>query len=301
MSVEKPAAVSGEKTEKNLLELQKVSKSFKDFALQDISFTLNKGYIMGFIGPNGAGKTTTIKLIMNLLHKDAGEIKIFGQDHRLAEKQVKDRIGFVYDEQDFFDELKVGQVEKIVAPLYRNWDRQAYAGYLKDFGLPQTKPIKDFSKGMKMKFSLALALSHQAELLIMDEPTSGLDPVFRQEFLDIIRAFVDENKGVLFSTHITSDLEKIADYITFINGGKIVFSSSQEIVLEKYGLVKGEKKNLPEELRQHLIGLREGNFGFEALTDDAGFLRQNFHGLTVERPTLEQIMLFLVKGGKKDV
>ncbi len=297
LSIEKPCAVAEEK----LLDIHQLSKKFTDFALQDISFTLNKGYIMGFIGPNGAGKTTTIKLIMNLIKKNAGEIKIFGQDHRLAEKQIKERIGFVYDEQDFFDELKVGEVEKIVAPLYRNWDRQAYAGYLKDFDLPQNKPIKDFSKGMKMKFTLALALSHQADLLIMDEPTSGLDPVFRQEFLDIIRSFVDENKGVLFSTHITSDLEKIADFITFINRGKIVFSASREIILEKYGLVKGEKKSLPGELRQHLIGLREGNFGFEALTDDAQGLRQNFNEITVERPTLEQIMLFQVKGEKKDV
>lgn len=297
MSKEKQWAVS----EENLLDIHQLSKKFPDFALQDISFSLKKGYIMGFIGPNGAGKTTTIKLIMNLIKKNAGDIKLFGQDHQFAEKQIKERIGFVYDEQDFFDELKVGEVEKIVAPLYWNWDRQAYAGYLKDFGLPQAKPIKEFSKGMKMKFTLAVALSHQADLLIMDEPTSGLDPVFRQEFLDIILGFVDERKGVLFSTHITSDLDKIADFVTFINQGRIVFSSSREIILERYGLVKGEKKNLPGELRQRLIGLREGNFGFEALTDDAQGLRQKFNDITVERPTLEQIMLFLVKGEKKDV
>jgi ABC-2 type transport system ATP-binding protein len=300
MNIENSTEIFGE----NLLEVRNLGKKYTGFALQDVSFNLKKGYIMGFIGPNGAGKTTTIKLIMNLIKKDNGEIRVFQQDHLRFEKQIKERIGFVYDEQEFFDELKVPEVEKIVAPLYRNWDRQAYARYVKEFELPQTKPIKDFSKGMKMKFSLAIALAHQADLLIMDEPTSGLDPVFRQEFLDLMLSFVDEEKGVLFSSHITSDLDKIADYVTFINQGRIVFSYSRETVLEKYGLVKGEKKNLPDELRQQLIGLREGNFGFEALTDDAQALRKKFGGemgVSIERPSLEQIMLFLVKGEKKDV
>ena len=285
MNIENSTEIFGE----NLLEVRNLGKKYTGFALQDVSFNLKKGYIMGFIGPNGAGKTTTIKLIMNLIKKDSGEIKVFGQDHVRAEKQIKERIGFVYDEQEFFDELKVPEVEKIVAPLYRNWDRQAYARYVKE---------------LKMKFSLAIALAHQADLLIMDEPTSGLDPVFRQEFLDLMLSFVDEEKGVLFSSHITSDLDKIADYVTFINQGRIVFSYSRETVLEKYGLVKGEKKNLPDELRQQLIGLREGNFGFEALTDDAQALRKKFGGemgVSIERPSLEQIMLFLVKGEKKDV
>ena len=285
----------------NLIEVKKVSKKFTGFTLQEISFNLKKGDIMGFIGPNGAGKTTTIKLMMNLLKKDGGEIRIFNQDHLRHERSIKERIGFVYDNQEFYDELKAREVEKIIAPFYRSWDSKVYTRYLKDFELPQSKKVKDFSKGMKMKFSLAVALFHQAELLIMDEPTSGLDPVFRQEFLDLIRDFMDERKGVLFSTHITSDLDKIADYITFINQGRIVLSSSKEKILEDYGLVKGEKKYLREELCPHLIGLREGNFGFEALTAEAEYLRRNYPEIMVERPTLEEIMLYLVRGAKKDV
>jgi ABC-2 type transport system ATP-binding protein len=284
-----------------LIEVKKVKKDFTGFALQEISFNLKKGDIMGFIGPNGAGKTTTIKLLMNLLRKDGGEIKLFNQDHLRHEREIKERLGFVYDNQDFYDELKVREAEKIVAPFYRNWDSKAYAQYLNDFELPHTKKIKDFSKGMKMKFSLAIALSHQAELLIMDEPTSGLDPVFRQEFLDLIRDFMDEQKGVLFSTHITSDLDKIADYVTFINQGRIVFSSSREKIFEDYGMVRGEKKHLQPELCSHLIGLREGNFGFEALTAEAALLHRNYSEIMVTPPTLEEIMLYLVKGAKRDV
>lgn len=285
----------------NLLEVEKLSKKFKDFMLQEVSFNLKKGYIMGFIGPNGAGKTTTIKLIMNLLKKDGGEIRLFQEDHLRQEKTIKERIGFVYDDQEFYDELNPKEIERIIAPFYRNWDSKAYTRYLQDFALPPAKKSKDFSKGMKMKLSLAVALSHHAELLLMDEPTSGLDPVFRQEFLDIIHDFMDEDKGVLFSTHITSDLDKIADYVTFINRGRIVLSSSREKILESYGLVKGEKRQLDEELRRQLIGLREGNFGFEGLTDDAAGLRRKSNKIVVEQPTLEEIMLFLVKGEKKDV
>lgn len=285
----------------NLIEVKKVSKKFTGFTLQEVSFNLKKGYIMGFIGPNGAGKTTTIKLMMNLLKRDGGEIRIFNQDHLRHERSIKERIGFVYDNHEFYDELKAREVEKIIAPFYRSWDSKAYAQYLKKFELPQSKKIKDFSKGMKMKFALAVALSHQAELLIMDEPTSGLDPVFRQEFLDIICDFMDEQKGVLFSTHITSDLDKIADYVTFINQGCIILSSSKEKILEDYGLVKGEKKYLQQELSSHLIGLREGNFGFEALTAEAEHLRRNYPEIMVERPTLEEIMLYLVRGAKRDV
>lgn len=285
----------------NLIEFKNVSKNFTGFTLQEISFNLKKGYIMGFIGPNGAGKTTTIKLMMNLLKKDEGEIRIFNQDHLHHERSIKERIGFVYDSQEFYDELNVKEVEKIIAPFYRKWDSSAYARYLKDFELPRSKKVKDFSKGMKMKFYLAVALSHQAELLIMDEPTSGLDPIFRQEFLDIIRDYMDEEKGVLFSSHITSDLDKIADYVTMIYQGRIILNSSKEKLLENYGLVKGEKKYLSQELCPHLLGLREGNFGFEALTAEADFLHRNYQDIIVERPTLEEIMLYLTKGAKKDV
>ena len=285
----------------NIIEVKGLKKKYEGFSLQDISFNLKKGYIMGFIGPNGAGKTTTIKLLMNLLKKDGGEIKIFGQDNVRYEKSIKDRIGFVYDNSEFYDELNIRDVKRFVAPLYSRWDNKAFEEYIKTFNLPVKKKVKDFSKGMKMKLSLALALSHHAELLIMDEPTSGLDPVFRQEFLDIIQDFMDESKGVLFSSHITSDLDKIADYVTFINNGSIVLTSSKEEVMEKYGVVKGGKDDINDDLRQKLIGLHEGKFGFEALTSDVDSIRTRYKNLVVERPTMEDIMLYLVREGKGNV
>jgi ABC-2 type transport system ATP-binding protein len=204
-----------------VLEVTNLKKKFKDFTLKNINFTLEKGYIMGFIGPNGAGKSTTIKLIMNLLKKDDGEIKIFGLDNIKYEKEVKNRIGFVFDENYYYEELTVMEMKSVIAPFYKNWNDSIFNKYIKEFSLPPKTKIKELSKGMKMKLSIAVALSHDAELLIMDEPTSGLDPIIRSELLDILTFLIqDENKSVFFSTHITSDLDKIADYITFINNGK---------------------------------------------------------------------------------
>lgn len=223
-----------------MLEVNNLTKNFGDFALDNVSFKLEPGYIMGFIGPNGSGKSTTIKLIMNLLRKDSGEIKIFGKDYIEFEKEIKDRIGFVYDESCFYEDLTIKQMKNIIAPFYKNWDDYFFNGYMKDFDLDPNQKIKKLSKGMKMKFSLALALSHNADLIIMDEPTSGLDPVFRREILDILYDVIqDESKFIFFSTHITTDLEKIADYITFINKGKMVFSKSMDEILETYAMVKG--------------------------------------------------------------
>lgn len=283
----------------NLLEINNVSKRFEDFSLKDIGFNLKKGYIMGFIGPNGAGKTTTIKLIMNLLHKDEGEIRVFGLDNKKDERLIKDRIGFVYDENYFYEELTVQQMKGVIAPFYSNWDELAFIRYLKEFELPSRKKIKDLSKGMKMKFSLALALSHDADLLVMDEPTSGLDPVFRVELLDVLRDFMSEEKGILFSTHVTSDLDKVADYITLINKGEIVLSASKEEVMDQYGLVKGEKRDLDDWLRDNLIGFREGSLGFEGLTSNRQSIsKMGKNSLIVERPSLEDIMLYTVRRGK---
>lgn len=215
-----------------ILEINNLRKNFKSFSLKDISFSMEKGYIMGFIGPNGSGKSTTIKLILNLLRRDGGEIKVFGLDNIQHETEIKNRIGFVLDENHFYEELTLQEMKRIIAPLYKNWDDRAFTRYLADFNLPPRKRIKDLSKGMKMKFSLAVALSHNAELLIMDEPTSGLDPVVRNELLEILTYLIqDENKGVFLSTHITSDLDKIADYITLINDGRIVFSTSKVTTL----------------------------------------------------------------------
>lgn len=280
-----------------ILEVNNLRKNFENFILKDISFKLEPGYIMGFIGPNGAGKSTTIKLIMNLLKKDKGEIKIFGLDHIKYEKEIKDKIGFVYDENYYYEELTINQMKDIVASFYTKWDDNTFYQYLKDFDLNPKVKIKTLSKGMKTKFSLAIALSHDADLIIMDEPTSGLDPVFRREILDILYDLIqDENKSVFFSTHITTDLEKIADYVTFINKGEIVFSKPKYEVLESYAIVKGGLDILNKEIKDKFIGVRETSVGFEGLTDKVENIERLFKDeVLIEKATLEDIMFYTVK------
>jgi len=281
-----------------ILQVKNVVKEFTGFKLNGISFSLEPGYIMGFIGANGSGKTTTIKLIMNLLHLDMGEIKVFGLDSRKNEQEVKQRIGFVYDDNHFYEELTIGQMTKVLAPFYKHWDWETYNRYVHRFALPATKKIKTFSRGMKMKYALAVALSHKAELLIMDEPTSGLDPIVRSELLDILSEVIqDERCSVLFSSHITSDLDRVADYVTLIHNGNILFSTSKEEVFERYSLIKGERSLLGSELRRYLVGVRENQFGFEALvTDQEQALRLTGGKAIFERPTLEDIMVYCTKG-----
>lgn len=278
----------------SILEIKGLCKEFKGFSLKGIDLTLDKGYIMGFIGPNGAGKSTTIKLIMNLIKKDAGEIRIFGKDHVIDEQEVKNRIGFVLDENYFYEELTVDEMKWVLAPLYRSWDEKAFKKYVKKFQLPGNRKIKDLSKGMKMKFSLAIALSHNAELLIMDEPTSGLDPLVRSELLDIMTETIqDENKAVFFSTHITSDLEKTADFITMIDQGEIVFSMPKDDLINNYGLAKGGKGLLDSDSKESFIGLKENQFGFEGLVKDKNKIKRTYGDkILLEKPTLEDIMLY---------
>jgi ABC-2 type transport system ATP-binding protein len=283
----------------NILEIRGLSKEYKDFKLDNIDLVLPRGYIMGFIGPNGAGKTTTIKLIMNLIKRNSGVINIFGLDNLEYEKEIKERIGFVYDECYYYQKLSIEEMAKIISKFYKNWDWTDFNNYIEKFNLNRKKLIKDLSKGMKTKFSLAIALSHKAELIIMDEPTSGLDPVFRSEILDILYELIqDENKGILFSTHITSDLEKISDFITFLNNGKIQFSTSKDDLLESYYLIKGPKEVLTSDLRESLINLRENSFGFEALTKDFKKINCYKKDLVIEKPSIEDIMVNLVKGDK---
>lgn len=208
----------------NILEIKNLCKNYNNFKLDNINFNLEKGYIMGFIGPNGAGKTTTIKLIMNLIEKPSGEIKIFGLDNIRNEKEVKNRTGFVYDDCNYYENLSLIDNGKIISDFYDKWSWNEFNKYLGMFKLNNKQKIKELSKGMKVKFALAVALSHDAEFLIMDEPTAGLDPIFRQEIVNILQEYMEDGKrSILFSTHILSDIEKMADYITFINEGKIFF------------------------------------------------------------------------------
>lgn len=282
-----------------ILEVKNLKKEYKDFSLENINFQLDRRYIMGFIGPNGSGKSTTIKLIMNLIKKDSGDIKIFGMDNIRHEKEVKEKIGFVYDENYFYDHVNIETMKKIIASFYKGWSDKIFNKYLKTFDLDPKKKIKNLSKGMKMKFSLALALSHNAELIIMDEPTAGLDPVFRREILDILYDLIqDENKSVFFSTHITTDLEKIADYITFINKGKMFFSENKDEVMEKYALVKGGIDFLNEETKKYFLGINKNSFGFEGLTTSANIIKEitKKGELIIEKPSLEDIMVYTVRG-----
>lgn len=280
-----------------ILEVDNLRKEYRDFNL-NVSFSLERGYLMGFIGPNGAGKSTTIKLIMNLLKKDSGTIKVFGLDNVKNEIEIKQRIGFVYDQNYYYDELTVEEMKGIISRFYADWDDELYRDYLKIFDLDPRKKIKELSKGMQMKFSLIMALSHHAELIIMDEPTSGLDPIIRRELLQILSEILqDENKGILLSTHITSDLDKIADYITFINQGRIVESTTRDFLLENYGVVRGKKELLRQTDKGLLIGVKENEFGFEALVKDKARAREIFGDkIIIDKPTLEDIMYYQIDG-----
>lgn len=281
----------------NIIEIKNVTKSYSDFKLDNINIDIKKGFITGFIGPNGAGKSTTIKLIMNLIQKESGEINIFGMNNTKHDKEIKSRIGFVYDDCCFFDNLTIKSNEKIISSFYKEWNHDLFTTYLKRFELNPNKRIRKLSKGMKTKFAIAIALSHNADLLIMDEPTGGLDPIFRRELLDILYDLIqDENKSIFFSTHITSDLDKIADYITFINKGKIVFSKPTDIINDSYKIVKGNSELLSMINKDHLIGINKNRYGFEALTTHSRELIESYQdSIIVDNANLEDIMVFHIK------
>ncbi|MCY8505828.1 ABC transporter ATP-binding protein [Bacillus atrophaeus] len=284
----------------NVIELKHVYKSFGDFQLKDISITVKKGFITGFIGGNGVGKSTTIKLIMNLLQPDSGSISIFGLDHKEHEKEIKRRIGFVFDENIFYAHLTLAEMKEMIRPCYMNWDDSLFNHYVEIFELPLNKKIKSFSKGMMMKASLSIALSHHAELIIMDEPTSGLDPIFRREFLDILHNIMqDGKKTIFFSTHITTDLDRIADYITFIHNGEHIFTKKSYQIQEEYAIVKGGMELLDRDTEQEFISIRKSNAGFEALTANKARIEDVFGDLVlIEKPTIEELMFYTKKGAK---
>lgn len=285
----------------DVVVLDQVSKSYGGFKLDRISFTIKKGFIHGFISRNGAGKTTTIKLMMNLIRRDEGSIRIFGLDNREYEREIKQRIGFVHADNHYYEDLTVEQMKRVIASFYQQWDEKAYNRYLKMFELPANKKIKHLSKGMRMKYSIALALSHNADLIIMDEPTSGLDPVVRREILELMSEVIqEEEKTVFFSTHITSDLEQIADYITFIHDGRIQFSLPKDEIKEKYTIVKGGIDLLDQDTRKLFLGLRETPYGFEGLTADPQKAYELFQDQGIyETPSLEDIMVYTIKFDNK--
>lgn len=283
----------------NVLEIKSLSKTYADFALEHISFSLPMGYIMGLIGPNGSGKTTTIKSIFNMVKPDSGSVAVYGQDNVKAEQEIKNNIGVVFDSSYFVDEWKMPDVEKAFQFFYFAWDSKKYWELLSKFRITKEKRVKELSKGMQMKLMLACAFSYDAKLLILDEPTSGLDPVSRDELLEILSAYIEDGQhSVLFSTHITSDLEKIADYITYINFGKLVFTGSKEDFVEGYRIVNGDKKQLTPELEKKLIGTRAFATGYEALvrTEDISCVSQ----AEIVAATIDDIVVFVSRQTEKD-
>ncbi len=282
----------------NILEVHGLRKSYKTFKLKDVSFEIPKGYIMGFIGPNGAGKTTTIKSILKMICYESGTVNLFGMNISDTDSEVNDKIGIVMDTPFYVADWTAADVEKAVSPFYSQWDSGKYMSLLKKFDVDRKKKIKELSRGMKIKLMMAVALSHDAKLLILDEPTSGLDPVARDELCELLSDFVtDENRSILFSTHITADLEKIADYITFILDGRIIFSGSKEELLEKYVLVKGGKNEITAEQKKLIIGLREHSTGFEGMTETNNIGRLP-KSLMIEPITLDEIIICMNKGAK---
>ncbi|RIW32049.1 ABC transporter ATP-binding protein [Bacillus salacetis] len=279
----------------NVVELRKVTKQFKDFSVKNIDLQVKKGFVTGFIGANGAGKSTTIKMMMNLLKPDNGEVKVFGLDYATHEKEIKEPIGFVYDGNVFFEGLTLKDIKRIVGPAYKRWDDSLFYHYAGKFDLPLNKAIKTFSKGMQMKASLAIALSHHAELIIMDEPTAGLDPIFRRELLDLLQELmIDGNRTIFFSTHITSDLDRIADYIAFMRNGELEFHNSIHETGESYALVKGGLDLLDRDTEKHFVHVTRASTGFEALTDDVQAVKDTFGDMVVIEPaSLEDIMYYL--------
>ena len=285
---------------KNCIEIKGLCKSYGDFSLNNINLTLPGGSILGLIGENGAGKTTTIKCILNLIRRDAGEITVLGHDNIREEKLAKQDIGLVLDECFFHDTLRPRDVGRVLTPAYKNWDSDLFRSYLDKFGLPEKKLIKDFSRGMKMKLSLSAALAHRPKLLILDEATAGLDPVVRDEILDEFLGFIqDEDHAILMSSHITSDLEKVADYIAYIHQGEVVLSDAKDAILDSYGRVGCTAAQLEAIAPDDVLRVRKGSFGCEALVKDRAAFARKYPMLLVERTTLEDIMLFVGKGEAK--
>ena len=287
---------------KNAIEINGLTKKYDGFVLDNISFNVPKGSIMGFIGQNGAGKTTTIRLLLNLIKRDSGTINMLGLDNLTHEREIKEQISAVFDEIPFHDVLTANNLSVILSDIFAQWDKNTFFDYLDRFSIPRKKKIGEFSKGMKMKLQIAAALSHNAKLLIMDEATTGLDPVVRNEILDIFLEYLqDENNSILLSSHITTDIEKIADTVTFIDKGKILISGGKDEIIESHGLIKCKKSDYKEIDPADIISARINDFGADVMISDKEKLSAKYSGLTIDNTTLEEIMLFYVRREKKEI
>lgn len=285
----------------NAIEIKSLTKKYDGFTLDDITFDVPKGSVMGFIGQNGAGKTTTIKAIFNIISRDAGTIKVLGLDNIENEYEIKEDVAAVFDELPFHEDFNAKQISIVLSSVFKNWDNEKFKKLLTRFALPEKKKIKQFSKGMKMKLQIATALSHDAKLLIMDEATTGLDPVVRNEILDIFREYLqDGERSILMSSHITSDLEKIADCVTFIDKGKILLSGYKDDILDTHGLLKCSKADYENIDKEDIISARITDFGVDAMVSNRGMCNKKYSGAVIDKTTLEEIMLFYVNRDKKE-
>lgn len=276
----------------NALEIKNLSKSYTDFTLDNLTLTLPSGCIMGLIGENGAGKSTTIKLILNMIKRDSGTIEILGKDNRDNIRLTKEDIGVVLDDVGISECLTAKQVGNIMKHTFRNWNEKAYADYLNQLSIPTDKAFGEFSKGMKMKLGIAVAMSHDAKLLILDEATSGLDPVVRDEVIDMFGEFTrDENHSILISSHIVSDLEKICDYIAFLHKGKLILCEEKDLLMEEYGIIHCTAKQLEAIPSAAVKGKKQSPYGVEAIVVRSAVPRD----ITISPIDIEQLFIFMVK------
>jgi len=283
----------------NILELQQICKSFpkSNFILDKLSFSLPYGAILGFVGENGAGKTTTIGCILNTVRKDSGMVKLFGKEMRDIDTDIREKIGVVYDGDNFPGFWTAKQLSQVMEGIYTQWDNALFQKYLEDFHLPVKQKIKNYSRGMTMKLAIAVALSHHPQLLILDEATSGLDPIMRDEMLDVFLEFVqEESHSILLSSHITSDLEKVADYITFIHNGKLIMTASKNDLVYNYAVMRCKESQFLALDPGDIIAYRKRDFQIDVLVNNGKEAQRKYKGSVVDNVSVDEIMLLLVKG-----
>lgn len=281
------------------IKVKNLNKKYEGFELKNISFEIPEGSIVGLIGENGAGKTTTIKSILNIINSE-GEIQVLGKDIKQNEKEIKSKLGVVLDDSFLSEYLTPKKINSIMKDFYNTWDKKLFERYIKIFKLPENKMIKDFSSGMKMKLKIATAISHKPQILILDEPTSGLDPIVRNEILDIFRQFIaeDETRSILVSTHITTDLEHISDYIMFIKNGEITLNLPTSEILENYGIVKCDEKDFSKISKEDYEYYRKEKYQYEVLVKNKKMIKSKYGISTIDKASIEDIMLFYIKGEK---
>ncbi len=279
-----------------ILSIENLTKEYPKFLLDNVSFELEEGYIMGFIGSNGAGKTTTLKSMLDLVQPKCGKVKFFGLDYKENEREIKQKLGFMFGDMEFYIKRKITDITDVVKRFYSNWNQDVYNQLINKFALDETKKLEELSRGMRVKYSLTLALSHDAQLLILDEPTSGLDPVARDELLELFQELVEDGKrSVLFSTHITSDLDKCADYITYINNGKIIETTTKDELLDSHRMVSFQEKQLAE-IKEDLISYKKNSFGYFGLMKTAQ--ADKYSDILTSNPTIDDIMIYYSRGEK---